>query len=92
MRCLQIDRVKLLALASEEELALMKKTQQLAEEVRSHSRCTCQLIGSTVVLQGTAAALSSCRDNVPCRPTHHLRIGKLHLTLIILQATFRVIQ
>lgn len=33
MRCLQIDRVKLMALASEEELALMKKTQQLAEEV-----------------------------------------------------------
>ena len=30
----QADRARLLALASEEELALMKKTQQLAEEVR----------------------------------------------------------
>ena len=31
---LQADHARLLALASEEELALMKKTQQLAEEVR----------------------------------------------------------
>ena len=30
----QLDRARLLALASEEGLALMKKTQQLAEEVR----------------------------------------------------------
>ena len=34
---LQTDRVKLLALATEEEMALMKKTQQLAEEVGSNT-------------------------------------------------------
>jgi len=34
---LQTERVKLLALASEEEMALMKKTQQLAEEVSIYS-------------------------------------------------------
>lgn len=34
---LQTDRLKLLALATEEEMALMKKTQQLAEEVGSNT-------------------------------------------------------
>ena len=38
---MQTDRARLLALASEEELALMKKTQQLAEEVRQCFMTAC---------------------------------------------------
>ena len=38
---MQTDHARLLALASEEELALMKKTQQLAEEVRQSYRDAC---------------------------------------------------
>ena len=56
---MQTDRARLLALASEEELALMKKTQQLAEEVRQSYRDACWSFDKQTLCTYTGVVLQS---------------------------------
>ena len=66
---LQTQQIKKLALASEEAMALMKKTQQLAEEVRSmtHAPCCPRLLSLSLCLSCHLAIAACCMPRCICK-------------------------
>ena len=63
---LQTEQIKKLALASEEGMALMKKTQQLAEEVRSMTHAPMPPIFAVVIPLPVLSSGYSCMLHAWC--------------------------